>query len=357
MLTGNVVATKDAKKEVLDLADEVNPKSHLAHDPRPDESSEDEAKKKEEAKTFEKAGQATRVGRYVKKRRELDGDRCVITGTANPEVCHIVPFSANATNTARVRWRNCMLATSRLRLLESVEFPNLASSFASAVGISDRPWNCLCLSPQLHDWWERGYFGLRYIGQAPPFPHGKNDIAYLRVQFTWMPWMKRMTKKKEDRNFLGRTADEVKAALPEYGDPVVNGDHVVPVPPPYHGDHTGDNGLPLIAISRPATGFNVQSGDVFEIPVKQRHVEKMAAALKLQWALISIFAMAGGAEALEGIDYHPTFLDDDFLLPGVRAHQIAGARAYIDSCRDEEDEQGEASGVNKAEAAGTRGGD
>ncbi|KAK4163713.1 hypothetical protein QBC43DRAFT_354155 [Cladorrhinum sp. PSN259] len=340
--TIKIFATKDGKKTDPDSADDIDPDSYPAFYPRPEESSEDEKNKRKAADKFEKVDRAIRLNRTITKRKQLDRDRCIITGTANPEVCHIIPFSANVTNAARIRWRNCMLAASRLRLLSPLPFSNLASLFASGIGISDRTWNCLCLSPQIHDWWGRGYFGLKYIGQVPPFRTGKNDVAYVKVQFIWMPWMKQMTKKKEDRASLGRTVAEIKAALPEFGDPIVNGDQVMPVLPPYYGDYTGANDLPLVAISRPATGFNVQSGDVFKIPVKQRYVDMMAAALKLQWALINIFAMAGGAEALEDIDYHPPFLDADFRLPGIRAHQAAAISAYLDSYREEEDGQGEA---------------
>lgn len=47
-------------------------------------------------------------------------------------------------------------------------------------------------------------------------------------------------------------------------------------------------------------------------------MDKMILAFQVQRALIKILAMAGGAEALEDVDYQPPFLDNDWEFPGLK---------------------------------------
>jgi len=184
----------------------------------------------------------------------------------------------------------------------------LEDLFCSRLGASDRHWNSICLSPQFHDWWERGYFALNYIGTRELPLDDPNSVVCLRIQFEWMVWRdKEMGKKRADT--LGRTVAEFQAALPGY---------VGQTTPPHCGDYRGTHGRPLVAISRPETGFNVEDGDIFDVLIPKRHMDKMILAFQVQRALIKILAMTGGAEALEDVDYHPPFLDDDWEFPGLK---------------------------------------
>jgi hypothetical protein len=135
----------------------------------------------------------------------------------------------------------------------------------------------------------------------------------LRIQFHWMPWREREIGQKPATP-LGRTVESLQAAFPEYN---------TMGRPPYCGNHSPFDGRPIVAISRPATGFNVETGDVFEVFVPKRHMQKMITAFNLQWALIKILAIAGGAEALDDTPDHPEFLDEDWRFPGVTAFWLA----------------------------------
>ncbi|KAK5651008.1 hypothetical protein OQA88_2686 [Cercophora sp. LCS_1] len=43
----------------------------------------------------------------------------------------------------------------------------------------------------------------------------------------------------------------------------------------------------------------------------------MILAFNVQWALVKLLAMAGGAEALDDVPYDPDFLDEDWEFPGA----------------------------------------
>jgi hypothetical protein len=67
----------------------------------------------------------------------------------------------------------------------------------------------------------------------------------------------------------------------------------------------------LAAISRLATGINVESGDISEVLVRKGDVQKTMGAFDLQWAMVNIIAATGGPEALDDGPDHPEFLNED----------------------------------------------
>ncbi|KAK4227522.1 hypothetical protein QBC38DRAFT_499386 [Podospora fimiseda] len=73
----------------------------------------------------------------------------------------------------------------------------------------------------------------------------------------------------------------------------------------------------------------------------------MVAALELQWALINIFLIAGGAEPLEDTDYNPPFLDDDWRLPDSRREEEENQVKLSEA----EDSEGEDTEPEEAETA------
>ncbi|KAK3317626.1 hypothetical protein B0T19DRAFT_446581 [Cercophora scortea] len=73
------------------------------------------------------------------------------------------------------------------------------------------------------------------------------------------------------------------------------------------------DGRPIVTISRPATGFNIESRDVFEVLVLNQHMQKMIMAFDLQWALIKLLATDGDAEALDNTPDHPELLDEFWI--------------------------------------------
>ncbi|KAF5547765.1 hypothetical protein FMEXI_5091 [Fusarium mexicanum] len=116
---------------------------------------------------------------------ELDGNCCVVTGASNPQVCHIVPFAWS-------KHQKNFEVTKRLmpafQLVIDIQPPKIkreaVDKLLQGVGCTDRLWNLVCLSPQLHEWWDHAYFGLMH--------HVSNDseedgFVEIHLQFVWMP--------------------------------------------------------------------------------------------------------------------------------------------------------------------------
>ena len=135
-------------------------------------------------------------------------------------------------------------------------------SFTGGLGVSDKLWNMVSLNPQLHVWWGKAYFGFKCLGILP------GDEPSVRVQFVWMP--RATTMWQEDC----RDEDELRVHITNNRSPLV------------------EQGVAAFRLS----GRPLSTGDVFNIPVAKADAKKkMKMAFDLQWALIRIAALTGGA--------------------------------------------------------------
>jgi len=292
-----------------------------------DDDDEKEATEKRRSTKLDSSGKAQRNNYYAEKRRHLDGHRCVLMGTRDAQVCHIVPFAANATEDGRIRWNKVIRASIRLFLQErpGVDFgaeARIHSLFGFEQGVSDRHWNTISLTPTMHDWWGRGYFGLKYIGTNDANVQDPDAVVTLRIQFHWMPWRRRELGQKPAP--LGRTKEDILAAIPTSC-----------------GKPSSWQGEPMVAMSRPETGFSLETGDVFGVHIPRRHMEKMVEAFRVQWALVKLLAMAGGAEAAVDYPDDPEFLDENWELPGLKAWRLACMAEWAAVEEEERVEEGE----------------
>ncbi|KAF5590904.1 uncharacterized protein FSUBG_10633 [Fusarium subglutinans] len=116
---------------------------------------------------------------------EFDGNCCVVTGASNPQVCHIVPFAWSKHQKNFEVTKRLMPA---LQLVIDIQPPKLKreamDKLLLGVGCTDRLWNLVCLSPQLHEWWDHAYFGLMHYGSNDSEEDGFVEI---HLQFVWMP--------------------------------------------------------------------------------------------------------------------------------------------------------------------------
>ncbi|KAK0718052.1 hypothetical protein B0T26DRAFT_711649 [Lasiosphaeria miniovina] len=165
----------------------------------------------------------------------------------------------------------------------------------------------LSLNPTLHDWWSRGCFDLKWIGlPAPPRSADPEEIQIVLLQFEWLMWRERPIGERKPVGQLGRTVEEIKAAFPDYsiserrricGNPALPDPH------------------PLLAMCRPATGWNIEHGEVFEARIQQKYVMNMKLCIDTQQRINRLIVMAGRAETLDLPD-KPEFLDEDGRFPG-----------------------------------------
>ncbi|KAK3382530.1 hypothetical protein B0T24DRAFT_661227 [Lasiosphaeria ovina] len=128
--------------------------------------------------------------------------------------------------------------------------------------------NALCLVG-------KAYFGFKCLGILP------GDEPLVRVRFVWMP--RAMTMWQKDC----RDEDELRVHMNNDRSPLV------------------EQGVAAFRLS----GRPLSTGDVFDIPVAKADAKKMKMAFDLQWVLIRIAALTGGAD----VDDVGTRDDDDGL--------------------------------------------
>jgi len=265
------------------------------------------------------------------KRLAIDEASCIITGMANPEVCHIIPFSANEKPTTTKKLFQFFSCTGSVLFpgedgrTKSKRQKEAQRYFASAVGVSDHKWNMVSLNRQLHEWWGRAFFALKCldISDAPPDKEGKK-MKKLKLQFHWMPW-----RRTTDEPLLGlTTADMFSGAFSRS----TNGNPLAP--------------KPTIAALRVGSGQPVITGDIFYAHIDSEHAEKMKLAFDIQWAIIQMTAIAGGAEALELVGDDPDYLKDG-EFPGIRAQWQAALGLYFEDVAERREVSGKGKNVDR----------
>ncbi|KAI3329130.1 hypothetical protein HD806DRAFT_519416 [Xylariaceae sp. AK1471] len=243
---------------------------------------------------FDSTGKLRRNEAEATKRKMLDDNACLITSTADPEVRHIIPFASCARPNTVATLRHHLIQTSRI-FFSGSDVNSTIDLLANEVGGSDKAWNLLCLNQQLHFWWGKPYFGLKYLESEMSTENP--DVTIITIQFQWLP-------KLQSRIPLQRDAEYIKRFLES---------------------ETVPKGGVIKAFR--GSGHPVQTGDTFRIKVSTTDADKMRQALNLQWALVRIAALTGGAEALELDDN-----DNDEPAPlGNVIHTEENRDAYVET--------------------------
>ncbi|RSL85472.1 hypothetical protein CEP51_003320 [Fusarium floridanum] len=110
--------------------------------------------------------------------RIRDNSACVLMGTSDPQVCHIVPFSSN-NNYENLRKTSAVFAHAKAFLGEEWmrQFEPLIQN-ARILASSDKAWNMICLNIQMHTWWAKARFGFKCLGYDNP-PEGGESVVTL----------------------------------------------------------------------------------------------------------------------------------------------------------------------------------
>ncbi len=106
-----------------------------------------------------------------------------MTKTASPETCHVFPFSAN---------NNESKLTTLRRSEEVMAYWIVGPKLLRHPGCSDKAWNMICLSRQLHKWWGECLWAFKCLGIS----FDGEDDATIHLQFHWMP---ATTQEEDDR--------------------------------------------------------------------------------------------------------------------------------------------------------------
>ncbi|KAJ4258751.1 hypothetical protein NW762_007838 [Fusarium torreyae] len=212
---------------------------------------------------------------------ERDGNACAITRLPNPEVCHIYPFAFNN------RENTVDLFKATKTLLGEKFYNHYRQYFAdpSQPTATNRIWNMICLNPQLHSWWCKGYFAFKCMG-IQPMPGSLNDEVTVIVQFRWMPGISR---KLDDPIRLYGAPNDFDTLIKE-----VNEFHDLIDSKSEHLEDLRATGMQL-----PTSGYYL-----FFI-MNMDDSLKFKDMIDLQWACIKLIALSGG------LDSPALYLDDE----------------------------------------------
>ncbi|KDN71181.1 hypothetical protein CSUB01_09232 [Colletotrichum sublineola] len=211
-----------------------------------------------------------------------DNNKCVITDTANPEACHIFPFASLKQQSQRTLGPDLELMTSlwgndRVDTLAE-KLTMMGTHDTTAV---DTMRNMICLSPQLHDW-------------RHPYQAGQDGKeAQIRAK---MEHSHTLPLAQEDRH--PTLTPQVNFSQ----DPVAKLQSL-----------KGEGGG-LVKTFNATTGRLVESGQIFTIAAGSSDDIPDFDILLLQWDLLRMWSLAGGADpAIYPLDDY--YDDDDTKVP------------------------------------------
>ncbi|KAL7907008.1 hypothetical protein GGI35DRAFT_457486 [Trichoderma velutinum] len=187
-----------------------------------------------------------------------DQRTCILTKTANPDVCRIMPSSV-AESKAEI---SAFLSPVFLYALLGDSGSNIRWVLFDAIpGTLDKSWNMLCLHPLVRMWWSECLFGLKCLGIESNGEH-----STVKIQFHWMPM-----NSVKPHQLVEPPYDKAVDAMLESMVSDVQGGY-------FHG---------------------LESGQTFEIQLASEDAIKMKAALDVQWVAVRLAAMSGAARSWE----------------------------------------------------------
>ncbi|PHH81088.1 hypothetical protein CDD80_3370 [Ophiocordyceps camponoti-rufipedis] len=233
-----------------------------------------------------------------KKSKDRDQQNCVITGHADPEACHIIPFTW--INTKEKQERNGYLLEPASAILLPEDDVRIATRLVyGTVGATDKAWNMISLNPTLHQSWGRYAFGLKWIGQEDL----GNGFSKATIQFHWLPAPEKLnsTSRINVQELRSDWLDKVKSRQAN------------------------------VACHHLSSNQPVLSGDTFALELPTAHVGNFEIVIKVQWALVKIGAMAGAANDPR---FHWQHDGPDRIENWIRNVENAGSEAVSEMMLD-----------------------
>ncbi|KAL7942566.1 hypothetical protein V8C42DRAFT_347584 [Trichoderma barbatum] len=189
-----------------------------------------------------------------------DSYRCILTGAANPDVCHIIPFAVNSSRANAEYSQYCRIIPATMSDVFTAD--RLHRLLTSEPGCSNKSWNMICLTPTLHSWWKKCLFAFKCIDIIPT----DLDHARIRLQFHWMP--RSEVNPWALAQPIERAVETMLAAEPEAYRATI-------------GDSWRESGRPL------------ETGHTFVIHTTPEEAFKMKVMIDAQWVVIRLAAISG----------------------------------------------------------------
>lgn len=205
---------------------------------------------------------------------DRDGKVCVVLGTANPMVSHIIPYTWNDTKEHNNTTGDIKV---RARGLFRANLSGAARYVCNPheLGGTDKVWNMMCLHPELHKLWAKGYCAFKYICTE----NSDENESKVTLQFRWMPQIKKRLGLEIDIHGTGPGSDW-QQWIEELN---VFHSRGSPPPPPCQEAlrHLTESGDPLL------------SGHLIHIRMPTNDTKRFGEVIDIQWACILFTALVG----------------------------------------------------------------
>ncbi|CAG9985652.1 unnamed protein product [Clonostachys byssicola] len=211
--------------------------------------------------------------------KDYDKHRCVVTGSANPQDCYIVPLTWNSTPELLKIAKSLTVVT---RVFFSPDDIHIFAHLCDELGSLDKDWNIVNLSPQLYIWWSKGYFGLKYLDHKADEEPG---MSRAELQFVWMPHSHYGKSKRIDLDKEKDKASNIRVCL----------EHMFGGETPCSPPCDRCTAISKVQAHRVRDHYTIESGYVFPVVRETKDIEKFKAMIQLQWAAICVGSMSGAA--------------------------------------------------------------
>ncbi|KAJ4307708.1 hypothetical protein N0V84_012543 [Fusarium piperis] len=226
-----------------------------------------------------------------KKCYDRDQETCVVMGTSEPHVCHIIPFCWNNSQRNIGKTAEVFAHSDAFFGVDWTKEYQMYLQNPQDPGGSDKAWNMICLDMQMHNWWAQARFGFKCLGVRPT----TKDESVITLQFNWMPRSAmnptdQITLQGQDNGFDGMV--EGVKAFHQQG-------RSIPSPQEFGKTAARSSGAPIL------------SGDLIDIKMLSSEAPLFKAMIDFQWAMIVVAALSGAPEPpklpLNDDDFDPYF--------------------------------------------------
>ncbi|CAG9939599.1 unnamed protein product [Clonostachys rosea f. rosea IK726] len=247
---------------------------------------------------------------------ERDGKRCLVTKAINPDVCHIIPYKLNSNPATEPDSRTIfgriipyILPVADAEEVFEQVFPT-GEEGEHILAASDRLYNLLTLSTQVHRYWGNCYFAFKWVGVLNPDPNAEKQTVQL--EFRWMPrgialalGDEGLGKARPQHARKGDAFRPVKTdtMTPERMHEIIrdcmNSSSLTSTVQPQYQQPTGV--YPTLVDHE--SHLPIKSGQIICVNgVDTEDVPKMKLAIDLQYVAIRLGGMSGAADAIESLD-------------------------------------------------------
>lgn len=223
----------------------------------------------------------------------LDKRVCIVTGASHPNVCHIIPCSST--------YNRALIKSLKLVLLQYLGLPRDNATLMMLDSLIEpgsyyQVWNLICLSPTLHDWWGRGYFGLKFLGATL---QDHSNLSTVELQFVWMPRF--IQKSGLDTACMPISLVAEQNERTNLSSSLTH----------FYGQHTQSCHTPNCTACSKTNCVNahnvhthkpVETGSVFKVSRPTTDVPNFQRAIQIQWAIICAGALSGRAQDIEAAE-------------------------------------------------------